>query len=65
MSIYFKYKLYKCLGINTIEDIIFDLGSVLIFYELETFIKECQRRKVLETIFKSKEWSDLDRGTFE
>lgn len=65
MSIYLKYKLYKYLGINTIEDIIFDLGSVLIFYELEIFIKEYQRRKVLETIFKSKEWSDLDRGTFE
>lgn len=52
-----------------IKNIIFDLGNVLISYEPESFIekyvKEKNREKFYEVVFKSKEWLALDRGTLE
>lgn len=50
-----------------IKNIIFDLGNVLIKYTPENFleknIKKEKQEKFIETVFKSKEWLELDRGT--
>lgn len=52
-----------------IENIIFDLGNVLISYDPKSFIskyvKEENQEKFFEIVFGSKEWQDLDRGTLE
>ena len=50
-----------------IKNIIFDLGNVLIKYTPENFlennVKKERQEKFIETVFKSKEWLDLDKGT--
>lgn len=50
-----------------IKNIIFDLGNVLIKYTPENFlennVKKERQEKFIETVFKSKEWLELDRGT--
>lgn len=50
-----------------IKNIIFDLGNVLIKYSpesfLETNVKKERQEKFIATVFKSKEWLELDRGT--
>ena len=52
-----------------IENIIFDLGNVLISYDpksfVEKYVKEENRERFYEVIFRSKEWLELDRGTLE
>lgn len=52
-----------------IENIIFDLGNVLISYDpknfIEKYVKQENRDKFYEIVFKSKEWLELDRGTLE
>lgn len=52
-----------------IENIIFDLGNVLISYDPKSFIskyvKEENQEKFFEIVFGSKEWQELDRGTLE
>lgn len=52
-----------------IKNIVFDLGNVLIRFNPEKFVEENiekeYREKFIETIFKSQEWQDLDRGTLE
>mgnify|MGYP000606512529 FL=1 len=50
-----------------IKNIIFDLGNVLIKYSSESFleknVKKERQEKFIATVFKSKEWLELDRGT--
>ena len=50
-----------------IKNIIFDLGNVLVKYTPENFleknVKKERQEKFIETVFKSKEWLELDRGT--
>lgn len=50
-----------------IKNIIFDLGNVLIKYSPESFleknVKKERQEKFIATVFKSKEWLELDRGT--
>ena len=50
-----------------IKNIIFDLGNVLVKYAPENFleknVKKERQEKFIETVFKSKEWLELDRGT--
>lgn len=50
-----------------IKNIIFDLGNVLVKYTSENFleknVKKERQEKFIETVFKSKEWLELDRGT--
>ena len=51
-----------------IKNIIFDLGNVLISYQPEEYLKkfnldEGQRQAVMQGVFKSKYWAELDRGT--
>lgn len=50
-----------------IKNIIFDLGNVLIKYSPENFleknVEKKGHKKFIETIFKSKEWLELDKGT--
>lgn len=52
-----------------IENIIFDLGNVLISYNpksfVEKYVKEENRERFYEVVFRSKEWLELDRGTLE
>ena len=49
------------------ENIIFDLGNVLIMFDPVAYvnenIEENKRKKFLDIIFGSSEWLDLDRGT--
>ena len=50
-----------------IKNVIFDIGNVLLNFEPKVYVKskviEEKVEEIYESIFKSKEWPMLDRGT--
>lgn len=55
---------------HVIENIVFDVGKVLVGYDWETYLKgfgfsEEKYEKIAKAVFKSKVWDERDRGLYE